>query len=124
MNMDADMLVAYKAAAQTVLCLRTCGGTVALSCFQICTPAKAMISTPNRTKNAMIRPSFHGYWDPPHCSARRTQMTAGRSKAVPRTSNSLSRFFHSTALPGVYWPGLVKKKEIKTAATSPKGRLI
>jgi hypothetical protein len=113
-----------QAPAQTVLCLRTRGGTVPLSCFQICTPMKVMIRTPKRTKRVIIRPLLQSYRDPPHCKARRTQIMAGRNRKVPRMSNSFSLAFQPRAGPAACPPGLLKKKRMNMAVIRPNGRLI
>jgi hypothetical protein len=39
------------------------------------------------TSKAMIRPLFHSYLLPPHCSASNKQMIAGKKTAVPGRSN-------------------------------------
>lgn len=103
--------------------LKTRGGTVAFSCFQICTPIKASMSRPNRMKSTMMRALAQLYSVPPHWSASRRQMTPGMKRMVPIGSMTLSFAIHPcwTAFLRL---GEVKKKKMKMAVTAPKGRLM
>jgi hypothetical protein len=71
----------------------------------------------------MMRPSFHGYFEPPHERASKRQTTPGRKAAVPGRSICLICPFHPIVL-AILFPGAVKKNRMKTAVTPPSGKLM
>lgn len=120
---DIPRVAPNQAEAATLRCLRTRGGTVALSCFFHWTNTKIRARTPKTTNSAMMRPLLHGYLLPPHCSARRRQTIMGRKKTVPRRSNCSRRAFQPTDKALAFFVGW-KKKMMNAPVTPPNGRLM
>lgn len=66
--------------------LKMCGGTVASFFSQACTLMKAIIRIPESTNSTIMRPLFQAYAVPPHCKARRKQITDGKKRTLPSGS--------------------------------------
>ena len=120
--MPAPTQVEYRRPAAMLRFLTIRGGTVAFSCFNIWTPMKAIIRTPNRTRRATIRQLFQAYVDPPHCKARRRQTTPGMKKNVP-TGSSFS-IFSRTVRPEFAGAGALRMKAMMMSVTAPMGKLM
>ena len=103
-------------------CLKMRGGTVAVSCFQTWMAIKKVMRTPKMTSNAIIRPSFQAYFDPPHCRARRRHTILGRKQKFPRGSSC--RNFCLIELPAVFGLGNLRTKTIIRIVSAPIGRFI
>lgn len=84
---EAPKLHVAHAPAKMLRCLMMRGGTVAVSGLKIWTRTKPMRRTPASTSSAMMRPLLQAYLEPPHCSARRRQMTPGSRNKRPRLSS-------------------------------------
>jgi hypothetical protein len=72
-----------KEAAAMVRCLRIWRGSVAFLDCESWINTKPMDKTAERTRSTMMRALCHGHVVPPHCRARRRQMTARMSTLVP-----------------------------------------
>ena len=84
---------------------------------------KAINRTGKMTKRAMIRPLFQAYVEPPHCSARRREIKAGRKQIVPRGSSwsIFSRVDFPAAAMVKSWR---RTRRMIATVTAPMGRLI
>lgn len=120
--MDEVMQNAKAEDPQTFLLLIKRGGTVARSPLQNCRAMKTLMRMPKATNSPIMVPLFQSYSDPPHCIASNRQTVPGRKTDILIRSSCESR----SANPCVCLIGsrAGKKREMKTAVTAPRGRLI
>jgi len=91
---------------------------VALSPNLHCTAVKATIETAKTTNSAMTLPLFQGYIVPPHCRAKRRQMTEGTKRTIPIGSNCKTRC-RSPVGGCASQAGALKKMRLAAATTTP-----
>jgi len=109
-------------AQSTVLCPKILGGIVARSPRRNCWIIKMMIRRPNPKIQPQTFESFHGYFEPPHCSASRRHTIAQIRNTAP--TRSISRIFSLVVKPLDFRSGGLKKRKTVASAIAPKGKLI
>jgi hypothetical protein len=116
-------IAAKSAPPQMFRFIKMRGGTVAFSCFQICTARKADPRMAKRIKRTMILAFPQLYFEPPHCKASKRQMTPLMKKKVPSGSICASWPFQVVAV-SLARGGEVKKKIMNKPVIAPNGKSV
>jgi hypothetical protein len=95
---------------------------VARSPRRNCSTMKMMINIAKPSKHPHTLEFFHGYVDPPHCSAKSKQTIEQMRKSAP--SRSISKIFCFKVNPEDLRLGGLKKRKTTAIAIAPNGRLI